>query len=252
MTFGFIHLSIVPLRKQPSDTSQQVTQLLFGDVVEILDTTAPNRVLVRNGYDEYEGYMDPKQLLPIDSIDYFRFLNMKFTNHEPTTILTNRGLMLLPSGCSFPGNYFDVDGWNFKIPDVLKSIDNVDFGEIVGLAKSYLNAPYLWGGKTQFGIDCSGFTQTIYKFCGLKIRRDAWQQAEQGDFLNFIEETRPGDLAFFDNEEGRIIHVGMIISPTEIIHASGCVRIDKLDHQGIFNTDTLKYSHQLRLLKRYF
>lgn len=252
MTFGFIHLSIVPLRKQPSDMSQQTTQLLFGDVVEILDIVAPNWVLVRNGYDEYEGYMDPKQLLQIDSIDYFRMLNIKHVNHDPATIMTNKGLMLLPSGCSFQSNYFSVLGWDFQIPDVLKDFESASTDNILALAHSFLNAPYLWGGKTHFGIDCSGFTQTVYKMCGIKLPRDAWQQAERGELLNFIEETKPGDLAFFDNEEGRIIHVGIIISPTEIIHASGLVRIDKLDHQGIFNTDTLKYSHQLRLLKRYF
>jgi cell wall-associated NlpC family hydrolase len=117
-------------------------------------------------------------------------------------------------------------------------------------AHMFLNTPYLWGGRSPFGIDCSGFTQIIYKLSGIKLRRDAFQQAEQGMTLNFIEEAELGDLAFFDNAEGTIIHVGIILPGNKIIHAAGRVRIDKIDHHGIFNVDTKKYSHKLRLIKR--
>jgi cell wall-associated NlpC family hydrolase len=114
----------------------------------------------------------------------------------------------------------------------------------------FLNAPYLWGGKTPFGIDCSGFTQTVYKLNGIKLLRDAYQQAEQGETLSFVEEAEAGDLAFFDNEEGRIVHVGIVLDNNKIIHASGKVRIDGFDHHGIFNNEKRDYSHKLRLLKR--
>jgi cell wall-associated NlpC family hydrolase len=114
----------------------------------------------------------------------------------------------------------------------------------------YLNAPYLWGGKTPFGIDCSGFTQMVYRLNGYSILRDASQQATQGEALSFIEESEPGDLAFFDNEEGTIIHVGIMMENNYIIHASGKVRIDRLDHLGIYNAETNRHTHKLRVIKK--
>ena len=120
------------------------------------------------------------------------------------------------------------------------------------VAMRYLNAPYLWGGRSPFGIDCSGFTQMVFKFTGIKLLRDAYLQAEQGTVINFIEESQPGDLAFFTNEEGRITHVGIILKDQQIIHASGKVRIDKIDHFGIYSATQKKYSHQLKIIKRMF
>jgi cell wall-associated NlpC family hydrolase len=114
----------------------------------------------------------------------------------------------------------------------------------------YLNAPYLWGGKTPFGIDCSGFTQMVYKLNGYHLKRDASQQATEGEPLSFIEESEPGDLAFFDNEEGKIIHVGIIMDNNYIIHSSGKVRIDRLDHLGIYNAETNRHTHKLRVIKK--
>ena len=123
---------------------------------------------------------------------------------------------------------------------------------IVNCAKEFLNVPYLWGGKSFFGIDCSGFTQIIYKIHGIKIPRDTYQQAEMGEALTFIEEAKPGDLAFFENSEGRIIHVGFILADQKIIHAHGKVRIDSLDSSGIFNKDQNKHTHKLRFIRSYF
>ncbi|PLX10217.1 MAG: hypothetical protein C0594_05205 [Marinilabiliales bacterium] len=120
---------------------------------------------------------------------------------------------------------------------------------IVEIAKNYLNSPYLWGGKSPYGIDCSGFTQVLYKICNIKIPRDASQQVNLGKTLNFINEAQAGDLAFFDNDEGSITHVGMYLGDGKIIHASGKVRIDTLDHQGIYNLDTRRYSHKLRVIQ---
>ncbi|TAL61496.1 MAG: NlpC/P60 family protein [Bacteroidetes bacterium] len=157
------------------------------------------------------------------------------------------------------------------------------FGGVEEVSRWYLNTPYLWGGRSPFGIDCSGFTQMVYKLNGIKLQRDACQQAEQGKALSFLEEAKAGDLAFFDNEDGKIVHVGIITtsqpSPKEkesyaqsspplgepkvgiqarreglnfnIIHASGKVRIDKLDHQGIYNEEMKKYTHRLRVAKKY-
>src|SRR5690606_19751564 len=122
--------------------------------------------------------------------------------------------------------------------------------QLLKTAFMYLNAPYLWGGKTPFGIDCSGFTQMVYRLNGYMIPRDASQQAKIGEPLSFIEESEVGDLAFFDNEEGNIIHVGIIMEDNYIIHAHGKVRIDRLDHLGILNIDTGRHTHKLRVIKK--
>jgi cell wall-associated NlpC family hydrolase len=124
----------------------------------------------------------------------------------------------------------------------------------LGISKAamfYLDAPYLWGGRSVFGIDCSGFTQMVFKQFGIRLKRDAWQQAEQGELLGFLQESRAGDLAFFDNEDGRITHVGIMLNNQQIIHASGKVRIDSIDAQGIYNTELNRYTHKLRILKRF-
>jgi cell wall-associated NlpC family hydrolase len=121
---------------------------------------------------------------------------------------------------------------------------------LIETAFMYVNAPYLWGGKTPFGIDCSGFTQMVYKLNGYALLRDASQQATQGVPLSFIEESEAGDLAFFDNEEGKIIHVGIIMDDNYIIHASGKVRVDRLDHLGIYNAELNKHTHKLRVIKK--
>jgi len=145
---------------------------------------------------------------------------------------------------SFAGEAFEFDG----------EINHPEEGDVrkqlLELAMVFRNAPYLWGGRSPFGIDCSGLTQVLYKMVGLNIKRDAYQQAEQGQTLSFVEESDVGDLAFFDNDEGQIIHVGMLLGGNSILHASGKVRVDKLDHQGIFNVDTGRYSHKLRLIRR--
>jgi hypothetical protein len=122
--------------------------------------------------------------------------------------------------------------------------------KLIETASMYLNTPYLWGGKSPFGIDCSGFTQMVYKINGYELKRDASQQAAQGEVLSFIEESEPGDLAFFDNSEGEIIHVGIILKNNYIIHAHGCVRIDRLDQSGIYNTEQNRHTHRLRVIKK--
>jgi len=248
MTFGYCHLSIIPLREEPSDKSQMVSQLLFGDVFEIIETASPNWIKIRNAYDLYEGYIDPKQQISIDSIDYISLQEPGKTNRETMLIDTQKGRILIPPACSFSLKPTE-DCFVKSTEGHLNVFDASPRETLADLALTFLNAPYLWGGKTPFGIDCSGFTQSVYKMGGVKLKRDASQQAMQGEILNFIEEALPGDLAFFDNEEGNIIHVGIILNDDQIIHASGQVRIDKIDHEGIYNEELGKYTHKLRLIK---
>jgi hypothetical protein len=255
--FGICNLSIVPCRAEASDKSEMVTQLLFGEYFEIIEHQS-KWVKIRTDYDQYECWIDAKQYQLI-SEETFR--DLQHTAHHLSTDLVqillskeNDSAIPIVIGSTLP--YFDAEVCNLEGHEFFYEGSSVlpsqvaDKHKIIEFAYSYLNAPYLWGGRSPFGIDCSGFTQAVYKLAGEKLPRDAYQQAEMGQTLSFLEEAEPGDLAFFDNDEGRIIHVGIILEKNQIIHASGKVRLDNLDHYGIYNSDMKKYSHNLRLLKR--
>jgi gamma-D-glutamyl-L-lysine dipeptidyl-peptidase len=250
--FGICPLSIVPVRSEPSDRSEQVTQLLFGDSFEVLETQK-KWTKIRIQDDQYEGWIDAKQWRAIDEkhFDILKNEGSKFCGDLLEFISGNDNfLMSIPLGSQLNFlNFAEInrDQWIFE---GLQLSGMNSKSEIIRTAFLYLNAPYLWGGKTPFGIDCSGFTQMVYKLNGYHLKRDASQQALQGEALSFIEESEPGDLAFFDNEEGKIIHVGIIMQDHYIIHASGKVRIDRLDHLGIFNIDNQQHTHKLRVIKK--
>ena len=107
----------------------------------------------------------------------------------------------------------------------------------------------MWGGRSVFGIDCSGFVQQVYAYFNIQLPRDAYQQAGMGKDIGFLAETICGDLAYFDNKEGKITHVGIMLDAQTIIHASGRVRIDYIDQAGILNKETGERTHQLRIVK---
>lgn len=255
--YGICNLSVVPCRKEASDRSEMVTQLLFGDHFEILEKDG-SWLRIKMAYDDYEGWIDKKQLLPIEqhTFDILNSTESYYSNELIQLIKDDKVSLLFPivMGSALP-NYDNKEcavenqSYTYDGEYTRGLLPNTKPG-ILETAMMYLNAPYLWGGKTPFGIDCSGFTQTVYKLNGIKLKRDAYQQAEQGETLSFVEEAEAGDLAFFDNDEGRIIHVGIVMDNNKIIHASGKVRIDGFDHQGIFNNEKKDYSHRLRLLKR--
>jgi hypothetical protein len=251
MKYGFGFLSAVPLRKTASDRSQMVSQLIFGEVVEVLDVIAENWVLVKNAYDGYEGYLDPKQLLSIDQENFYRLSEIHFTNPKVGMLNTSKGNYLIPAASNLPDKEFIINDIHFRYEDELREISKIEKNLISEVARSYLNTPYLWGGKTSFGLDCSGFVQSVFKICGIKVLRDTAEQAKQGEIVDFIEEVESGDLAFFDDEMTNINHVGIVLNSDTIIHASGKVRTDKIDHQGIYNSEMGKYTHNLRVIKRY-
>ncbi|NNE31822.1 MAG: C40 family peptidase [Winogradskyella sp.] len=247
MQYGICNLGIVPVRLEPSDTSEMVTQALYGDSFKILEQRK-KWSRIRVSFDKYEGWIDNKQYIEIEESDYNTLqssgLNLSKDLIE-SVVDTSNNLHPIVLGSDLNG----VAILDHKFEGNTITEKNAK-SELIKTAFLYLNAPYLWGGKTPFGIDCSGFTQMVYKLNGYHLHRDASQQATQGEALSFIEESEPGDLAFFDNVEGDIVHVGIIMQDNYIIHAHGKVRIDRLDHSGIYNNERNEHTHKLRVIKK--
>ncbi len=229
-----------------------INQLLFGEHFKVLDLRK-KWVKIRLAFDKYEGWVCTKQWREISKEQYTELNNTAIYCSELVNLVEgNQYMSPITLGSKLPF----LEQQQFKLGEQTLSykgetISGVQTREkLVEFAYSYLNSPYLWGGKSPFGIDCSGFTQMVYKLSGYLLPRDAYQQAAEGESLSFIEEAEPGDLAFFDNQEGAIIHVGIMLGNYDIIHASGKVRVDKIDHQGIFNRELGTHTHQLRLISR--
>ena len=254
MRYGICNLSIVPIRIEPSETSEMVSQLLFGEHFKVLDNKK-KWSKIRLQFDSYEGYIDNKQFEEI-SEDQYTSLGREnpILSAELIDFITDikGNLSTICIGSTLPhysANKITYNSAEFSYEGATIA-NKKDKQYIIKNAFMYLNAPYLRGGKTPFGIDCSGFTQMVYKLCGHQLLREAKQQATQGSVLSFIEESEPGDLAFFDDTEGIITHVGIIMKDNYIIHAYGNVRIDRLDHSGIYNVDTKRHTHKLRVIKK--
>jgi hypothetical protein len=250
--FGICNLANIPLRLEPSDRSELVSQVLFGEHFTILEQNQKwSRIQL--AYDDYEGWIDNKQYQKITEDQFLQLSKDSIVlNSDLIEYITSPQNLLLPiplgASLSFL-NHSDINIENFSF-EGLKTSGEKPKSNLINTAFMYMHAPYLWGGKTPFGIDCSGFTQMVYKLNGYKLFRDASQQANQGEALSFIEESEPGDLAFFDNDEGNIVHVGIIMEDNYIIHASGKVRIDRLDHLGIYNAELNRHTHKLRVIKK--
>lgn len=255
MKFGICNLSLVAVRKSPDHCSEIVTQLLFGDTFEIIEKENA-WINIKTHYDEYFGWIHHLQFQSLD-ISEFEVYNaqLKVLVSDSFSFLTDvRSKMqinLLMGSCiPLPASEkFSIGSSDYRFKgNYISAIKNKT--SIIQYAEKFLNAPYLWGGRTLYGIDCSGFTQMVYKMSGFFLPRDASQQAQFGETLSFLSEAETGDLVFFDNELGNITHVGIVYDNQHIIHSSGCVRIDLLDHNGIFNAALGKYTHSLRLIKK--
>lgn len=249
MKIAVCNLSIVPLRAEPSHRSEMVSQILFGESFEILEEDV-DFVKVKLLDVNYEGWIQRNQYSSIENDN----LKADFlVDLEGAIAVSARHKVNLIHGTTIPEDSITIGDEVYYIEGTLRNANLNDFEtEFKSLTTHYLNAPYLWGGRSAAGIDCSGFSQVLYRHFGLSLPRDAWQQAELGVTVDFLPEIRKGDLAFFDNEAGRITHVGVMIDSETIIHASARVRIDKMDNEGIFNADLNKYTHRLRIVKRYF
>ena len=249
MKHGICTVAIAPIRSEASDTSEMVSQLLFGEVFEVMEKI-PSWIQIKTHYDNYTGWISDKQFEGLFADLYDEITSSKCLRSAELLgkITYNGSSIKIPMGSYLPLLNKGIIKVGFKEYEYNGRLNqNCEIAEI---ANQFLNAPYLWGGKTLMGIDCSGFTQIVFGTCDKSLPRDAYQQAEIGETIDFIEQAQEGDLAFFDNDEGKIIHVGIILKDQKIIHSSGKVRIDKIDHEGIFNDEKKVYSHRLRIIKR--
>ncbi len=253
MEYAVVIVPAAPVRRRPWHQSEMTSQLLFGEAVKLLKQKSSLWVKVRSLHDDYEGWMTHTLLQETKEDDakaYSDCVSTGFLN----VIHLNESKIRIPIGASLPGfmdglgkfngSIFQLEGEYHK-----RSEQQLEAGTVKQLTSQWLNAPYLWGGRTMLGVDCSGFVQVNYKMMGIDLPRDAWQQAQEGDTVRKLKETVCGDLAFFDDKE-EIVHVGILLGDDRIIHASGKVRIDNIDKKGIINSDTGKRTHSLRVIKR--
>ena len=256
MVYVVCCVPVSPLRREPSHESEMVSQLLFGESGSILEETK-DFLKIKGLHDGYEGWCQRSQLA--SGQGYVPDASSSIYVSDWTDLVSINGIAAhVPMGTPvIAPAHVDITIGPYRISYLVASPWNAATASptpeaVRARAARLLNTPYLWGGRSVFGIDCSGFAQLVFRFFNYSLKRDAHLQATQGEPIGFLQEARCGDLAFFDDDEGKITHVGILLNDQEIIHASGKVRIDKIDNAGIVNTDTHQRTHRLRIIKRYF
>ncbi len=241
----------VPLRSGPSHKTEMLSQVLFGEKYRVIDRSGC-WMKIETVFDNYTGWIDMDHL---QSTEYTGATDKHVLNRSLLCFRNDNTKLVLEAGCEiynpdFENKTFMAGNDLFRTTDEFSSNYVTVNDSLADTAMKFINSPYIWGGRIPSGIDCSGFTQLVYKIHGIDIPRDSWQQAEAGRAIDFIDTAEPGDLVLFDNERKKFCHVGMILSRGLVIHASGRVRIDSIDHQGIFKAEINGYSHKLRTIRR--
>ncbi|MDX2195071.1 MAG: C40 family peptidase [Cytophagales bacterium] len=255
--YGICNMSVVPVRAADNERSEMVTQMLFGDVYSVVNENEHGKwIKIKLHFDEYEGWISQNMYHSISESDMSTYSSAPhgICYDDVALVESKAASHLILLGSTLPV----IQGRNILIGNTTYTYE----GDLIDIPKKitpdiinftcmrYMHAPYFWGGKTLFGTDCSGFVQIVYKLLGYQIKRDAYQQAMCGKDIKNIADINVGDLAFFENEEKRITHVGIILEYNHIIHAHGRVRIDILDDTGIINIENKQYSHKLSKIKR--
>lgn len=248
MHYGICPLSIVPIRTSPEDASEMSSQLLYGEHFKVLEQRK-EWSRIRMAHDRFEGWARRDQIGLISEEQYHGLESEQWPglSTELLSHICDADGMLIPVPLGSVVGAASLLDHHFEGP--CQKGDAPKKG-LLDTALLYLKAPFLSGGRTPFGIDCSGFTQMVHRINGYALERKPQEQSAQGEALSFIEESESGDLAFFDDLDGRIDHVGMILPDNHIIHVNGHVRIDRLDHTGIFNRELKRYTHKLRVIKK--
>lgn len=254
MKHGICLQSMVAIREKPSEKSEMTNQMLFGDLFFVNEIMG-EWFLISTVDDSYFGWVNSLQLHLFSEEEFRKYTSdnrvYSLSDSVLSTSLDKTNTFRFTLGSRLP--FYESN--TFKIENKLydykgKYIDKESDFKLIDIAKMYVGSPYLWGGRSIFGIDCSGLVQISFKLKGKFLPRDASMQVKLGKTINFIEEAREEDLAFFENEDGQITHVGILLNSTKIIHASGQVKLDDIDHNGIFDKQQNKYTHKLRIIKR--
>ena len=257
MNHGIVETPCIAVRKESSEQSEMTSQLLFGELFEILETQQ-GWLRVKNEYDGYEGWINRTGVGLLEEEGLQKYRNYTSCIQPDSYLSLQRAAgeerMLVPAGAVL---YYEKNvplkvhcGDTYRVEKLCNNADAEISERLLKTGRQFLNIPYLWGGKSTFGTDCSGLVQTIFKILGIALARDTSEQVKQGEPLNMLPEARTGDIVFFDNEEGEIVHVGLLMEPGLVLHASSRVRIDPIDHQGIYNRKLTRYTHKLRVIKR--
>ncbi len=256
MSYGICPLSSVPIRSSTAHKSEMISQLLFGELFEVLERKGRQWLRIRCEGDNFVGWVATEQIMPITPSEF-----AEFRRHFSISLDLMHPVMAadhcIPIGLGAQLPLFD--GLRFRLGEHFYTFSgqavapehiepSVEF--VLKIARKYLHAPYLWGGRSPFGIDSSGLVQMVYKMAGYNLPREPFQQVYLGQAIDFVEQALPGDLAFFENHNERITHVGIIFPDQNILHAYGQVRIDSLDHFGVFDHEKKRYTFRLRVIKR--
>lgn len=252
--------SVIPVRAEAREGAEQTTQMLFGEVCTILEQKPRwNRIKLES--DGQEGWVDAKMISPMNAKEYASYceacrsaalvafpMALAVSENNGQTIPLTAGTQL----SQYKNGRFEVLGVGFRIDPsmVIDKPRKLTQGNLLQTVRFFLNVPYLWGGKNALGMDCSGFTQVIMSLFGRKLLRNASEQVTQGKIVASLEDAQAGDLVFFDHEDGKISHVGIIIDRERVIHCSGRVKVEKLDSNGIFSAEQNSYTHHLVAIRR--